>query len=341
MTAPSTSPTKPKSRPKHNCPNCRQLWQAQVRLDPSIIIKLISDNYCTVQELGITTRDIRFLKDQGYNIVTVKRQDGQIAYSHLTANENASLILSGKPAKGCAETHQWVEISDVHIGCKQFDETGFLQCLTRAWNEGYRQVHISGDLLDGVNVYKGQEHNLRYSSIDSQIDYAIELLSQFDFTYIAITGNHEAAICKAGAPNPLTTIQDRMPNFFFLNTYSADLVIGGVVKRMVHIDGGTAYAKSYKAQTYLRNIISGDGTDVWIKDVNYRLRFIQVGHLHHEIIFSDAGIQFTHPLNFQLSNDFTRRKGLVGSQGCILVTTTINHKGKITEYTPKAIKPTR
>jgi hypothetical protein len=69
-------------------------------------------------------------------------------------------------------------------------------------------------------------------------------------------------------------------HFVYLNSMAGDIIIGGVVKRMLHLAGGGAYAKSYPGQVYLRNLFDSRGEDVWVRGNKYRLRFAQFGHLH-------------------------------------------------------------
>ena len=64
-----------------------------------------------------------------------------------------------------------------------------------------------------------------------------------------------------------------------------------------------------------------------------------VTNLYHTMMFYEsAGIVVTHPGNFQFPNDFTIRKGLVGSQGGLLVKCKMQD-GKVLDYNPTFIKP--
>jgi len=149
---------------------------------------------------------------------------------------------------------------------------------------------------------------------------------------------HDFSFEKRGAPNPIRLIEEKVKNFTFLNNYAGDIIIAGVLKRMVHGASGRAYAKSYPGQTYLRDLMDGQGEDAYVHGNKYRVRFVQIGHYHTFMYYESAGVVVTHPGNFQFPNDFTIRKGLVGSQGGMLVSTTVQD-GKVLEYTPTFIKP--
>lgn len=292
---------------------------------------------CTLAELGIKPSDIRKMKDEGYRIWSHNTEEGRLYY--ISSNEQLSHFISKKQKK--AVEHRWLELSDLHVGCKQFDEEGLRHCLQRAVDEGYERAFISGDLTDGNFCYRGQSRNLRYSTSQGQADYLTEILMDYDLEYYAIKGNHDEAFEKAGAPNPGALVEARMyqegGSFTFFDSQAADVIIGGTLKRMVHLSGGGAYAKSYPAQVYIRNLLDSHGENVKIGNTKYRLRFLQCGHFHSDICFETAGIHVTHPGNFQFPNDFTIRKGLVGYQGCRFTQCVITN-GNVTEFSSKFIK---
>jgi hypothetical protein len=294
--------------------------------------------HLTLQELGITLTDIREMRDKGYHI-HAQQQPGRGRVYYIGNPEEAPYVYhSGKNNK----EHKWVELSDTHAGCKQFDSKGLRECLQRAVDDGYEDVHISGDLHDGYRVYKGQEHNLKYFTSDDQAQCLAEVLIDYPLNYYAIMGNHDESFEKHGSPNPVARLEEIMHRaggaFVYLNCMAGDIIIGGVVKRMVHLDGGGAYAKSYPGQVYLRNLFDSRGEDVWVRGNKYRLRFGQFGHFHSNITYESNGMWCTHPGNFQFPSSFTIRRGLVGDQGCRLTTVKMEN-GVVYDYTSKFIKP--
>lgn len=297
----------------------------------------LSKGYFTLKELGVRLADIRRLTDKGYR-VNSRRVGGATFYSILTANENVSLFLSGATSKPVE--HKWVELSDLHAGSRQFDETGLRDILGRAVKRGYRKVFISGDLTDGYGVYRSHLSNLRLWRMEDQAALLAEILGDYPLEYYAIMGNHDASFLKDGGLSPLNLLQDQLPHFTYLPSMAADVVIGGVVKRMVHLDGGGAYSISYPGQKYVRNVLHATGQDVRIHGKPYRIRFLQLGHLHFLASYESGGIRVTHPGNFQYPNDFTIRKGLVGPQGAIFVTATLKD-GQVLSYSPSEEKPDR
>jgi len=306
------------------------------------VIKQMRGTQLTLKELGITKTDIRAIKDMGHMVVHQASTRGRV-YAIKSVNENNSLFISKASSK--PHTEKWVELSDIHVGSIQFDEQGFRDIMKRALDRGFRNFHISGDLCDGYRVYPGHMNNLRYHKSEDQAEFLTEILLDYPkANFVAITGNHDFSYVKAGGINPISIIEKSMElegrKFVFLNNFAGDLIIRGMLKRMVHLLGGRAYAKSYPIQTYIRNLMDSHGENVYVGGNKYRIRCIQAGHLHFEVAFESAGIRCTHPGNFQFPNDYTIRGGLVGPQGTRF-TTVIIQDSRILEYTSTFVKPRR
>jgi len=296
--------------------------------------------HLTLSELGITLSEIREMKDKGYHVLC-QQQHGKGRVYYIGNPEDAPYVFHSPKQKGSQE-YKWVELSDTHAGCRAFDAKGLAECLQRAMDEGFEDVHISGDLHDGRHVYKGQDTELKYFTADDQAQCLAEVLVNYPLNYIAIMGNHDESFIKHGSPNPVSRLEEIMRNegkhFVYLNSMAGDIIIGGVVKRMVHLCGGGAYAKSYPGQVYLRNLFDSRGEDVWVRGNKYRLRFGQFGHFHSNITYESNGMWCTHPGNFQFPNTLTTRLGLVGDQGMRLTTIKMEN-GVVYDYTSKFIKP--
>lgn len=305
------------------------------------VARRLTKQHSTLKELGVSLDTIRQMRDLGYRIQSQNSSKGRVYYI-TTALENAAVFVSGRSAK--PQVIKWMELSDIHVGSKQFDDKGLRSVLKRAVDEGYKDVHISGDLCDGFKVYPGHMNNLRYWKAEDQAGQLVEILSCYDLNYYACKGNHDQSYEKHGSPNPIALAENLMHSddrhFVYLDSMAGDLVIGGVLKRMVHLDGGRAYAKSYPGQTYIRNLLDSHGEDQYVGKHKYRIRFLQMGHFHTDIMYEAAGIYCTHPGNYQFPNDYTIRRGLVGYQGSRF-TDTIIQDGRVIEYNSKFIKATR
>lgn len=306
-------------------------------MDYSRLRRKLIKGWFTLAQLKCKHADIMVLKQQGSRI-NMRNFDGKRWYSIPTEAENTSMLISGKTKK--AQHVKWLELSDLHAGSLQFDRDGLFQILEKAQEMGIEDVHISGDLCDGWKVYPGHITNLRYFKAEDQADELAEILAEFPFRYIACTGNHDFSFVKQGGQNPVAMVERRVPNFHFLEAFAGDLIICGVVKRMIHGASGRTYAKSYPGQTYIRDLLDSQGEHVYVHGNKYRLRFLQIGHYHSFLTYESAGVWVTHSGNFQFPNEYTTRRGLVGSQGGRIVNAVIQN-GKVLEFWSRFIKPKR
>lgn len=314
-----------------------------MRKEPTIqaVARKLCQGKYALKELGINQSFIRKMKDAGYRILSQESTQGRQYYIQQ-ALQNPYVFLSGRSRN---EQHvQWIELSDIHAGSLQFDEQGLRDTLQQAVDGGYKEAHISGDLCDGYKVYPGHLKNLRYWKAEEQAELLTEILLDYSLSYYAIHGNHDFSYVREGSPNPVSLIEKDMlkegKHFSYLNGMAGDLVIYGTLKRLVHLDGGRVYAKSYPGQTYVRNLLDSHGENAWIAGKDYRLRFLQCGHFHTDVEFESAGIYLTHPGNYQFPNEYTVRRGLVGYQGCRFTSAWIVD-GRIQKYRSTFIKPRR
>lgn len=110
---------------------------------------------------------------------------------------------------------EWVVfISDLHSGSKLFLEENFIKFIKwingKQGNEEHKKIaekvkylFITGDLVDGVNHYPGQENDLKILTSVGQYQKVEELLKliRSDIQIIACPGNHDAV--WVGEPQPI------------------------------------------------------------------------------------------------------------------------------------------
>jgi len=262
----------------------------------------------------------------------IYKGDKVIYYIQTISNNEAAIIISPKSRK--VQEIKCLFISDFHGGCKQFAKRELEETLRRGWEEfGLRHCYIAGDLCDGINVYNGHLNNLKYWKEEDQVAEVCGVLAKYNYDYYAIGGNHDYSWEKRGGPNPVALIAKEIPDFHYLHSFAVDIVIEGVLLRIVHGTGGTAYAKSYPLQKYLGNVFESGEHRVIIDDHNYEMKILLFGHTHQWGIFGIFGTYAFLPGNFQFPNEYTTRRGLVGPQGGWAINFTVVD-GKIKSLTP-------
>lgn len=292
------------------------------------IIKKMGKGQYTLEELNITLEEIIYLKDLGYNIKEqYDPRKGKFVYYIIPGGDFAYIEVSGPLKPGETLKLKLLEISDLHCGCKNFDAKGLDKTLQEAQKRGVQYVHISGDLIDGFGVYRGQENNLKNNRAIEQVETLISILVKYDFWYIASMGNHDQSFCMKGGIDPIKYLEKMMANegkkFTYLDAYEANIIHAGIVFRLIHLQGGAARAASYKVQTYLSRVFESNLNDVYCGNKCYNLRSIQAGHFHTRYSLSMSGITIVMPGNFQHDGDLEKRMGITGKTGGVFRELTI------------------
>ncbi len=96
-------------------------------------------------------------------------------------------------------------ISDIHVGSKMFMKENFLKFLEWINSDKAGKIKyliISGDLVDGIGIYPGQESDLELSDIFDQYALLSDYISKIkrDVTVFMIPGNHD--LVRIAEPQP-------------------------------------------------------------------------------------------------------------------------------------------
>lgn len=311
---------------------------ARKQLSNDQIVKLLKNGQYTLKELGISSLQFIELKDLGYKIVRqFEKSKKDFVYYIIEEGEEPFVFL---PIKENQNELKYAEMADIHMGCQNFNKDELIATLKYLWKKGYRYIFIAGDINDGVDVYKGHDKNLKYSDGESQADLSVSILSQFDFHYIAIKGNHDDIFNQKKGVDIMAYIEEKMvskgKSFTYLKDYSGNIVFGDIIIKLVHLGGmrGTR-SRSYQSQVYLDNTFETALNDVKIFSKNYNVRAVITGHFHTLIRFSYGNVICSSPLTFQHTTDFVKRMGMKSRIGCRLTTirvqdgTLVSHKSSI------------
>lgn len=145
-------------------------------------------------------------------------------------------------------------ISDLHIGSKACYE-GMIEEYLRLANDSTDVLFIAGDIIDGFGVYRGQQFELKYPSVQDQISRTKEILSIYKKPIYFITGNHEESVYKATGIDVGNMLHG--DNLTYLGWHLANTKIGELKVDLWHGRGAGAYALSYKLQKLVEQYLSG------------------------------------------------------------------------------------
>lgn len=229
-------------------------------------------------------------------------------------------------------------VSDTHIGC----DTSRLDLLhnfyKKAKKRGSNIVIHAGDISDGTMIYRGQEHALIDNTQQKQAKRIIEEYPDKLETYY-ITGNHDlknkeidiASVISNGMDiDDMGELKhlDGRKDMHYLGRYLSRMRLPGDIDvDIVHPWGGGAYARSYPAQKYLRNINKKMIPDILI-----------MGHNHSADYLRPQGVHVIMAGSFQDVNDYAVRKGIQLDLGGWLIEYQIIKDGEIWHMKPEFVE---
>jgi len=290
------------------------------------LVEFLKTRQCTRTELfqmGVTDYQINKLAN-----------NYKLAYQYdPTKNDFVYYILE----KGCdpffflpdngEEKLKIAKMADLHIGSTETDEKELINLFSYLWEEGYRIISMSGDLIDGCGVYRGQTENLTYATIDRQVDIAVSILSMFDFLYITNKGNHDASSTKNGGTDAISLVQEKMVNkgkkFVYLKSYCGYIIYKDIAIQLLHMDGGNSMQSDTYGNQQVVNAMNKTSSNRGDTNVNCIDVFgnqipvinLITGHYHTLGKFMYGNMVVESPLTTQHTTDLINRRGIRSKTG--------------------------
>lgn len=191
------------------------------------------------------------------------------------------------------KTFNFLDVSDFHVGNKDFNPDKLHEILQKAVERGVRQVFIAGDIFEAVYDFTQYDFRIMNPKKQKQVEkcfksqlYAIfKILREYDLSYHAINGNHEYGYEQLGIMNPLKQLEEKLRcegiDFNSYDTYIVDFLIAGVVKRVMHLESYyerktvcNAMERLYEFERHGGLFVKVNGGEV------APIRFLECGHVH-------------------------------------------------------------
>lgn len=226
-----------------------------------------------------------------------------------------------------SNTYTFAIVSDTHL-CSIHEKIDELHTFYEICKrEKITEVFHAGDLLCGWGIYKGQENEVSVFGANAQINSVIERYPKIPSirTYF-ITGNHDLSWWNRSGIDVGTVISSSRPDLIYCGQYSADVSISKIKIRLLHPDGGGAYALSYKAQKIAEQIPSGK-----------KPHLLVLGHFHTSHYFFYRNMHIFNAGCFEGQSSFLLRKGINPTIGGWIIKVRIANDPK---HTILSITPT-
>ena len=219
-------------------------------------------------------------------------------------------------------------VSDTHVGSTEERLHDLDTAYKIFQTEGVQKVYHVGDLVAGVNVYRGQENELKVWGMDNQADYFVKQFPKVDgITTFFITGNHDLSFLKESGADIGAVIEAKRDDMVYLDQIEGNVELAkGIKMRLWHGGGGGAYAKSYKMQRLIASLEGGDKPQILLS-----------GHYHIDMYMMDRNIHALQVGCFERATMWLKRTGLSPSCSAWLVDCHI--KGRtINRFQPELLK---
>jgi len=275
------------------------------------------------------------LQERGYDV----EYDDDTRQVKLEPHEHRQLDpLQLSILKG--ETLKFGLISDVHFGSK-------FQCLSlvkTAYEIFAREdcyfVINAGDIVDGINMYKGHTAELFAHGADEQLDYVVENYPRAEFKTYLVAGNHDLSFKKTAGFNICRSIARERDDIVYRGDCAADFVFRERYRfHIIHPDGGVAYARSYKPQKIVEAIINeavAEARNFFSEAAIERIPVATaIGHYHVAGWFPLAGLNAFMLPCLQRQTDYMKRKALSPDVGFYVVTAQLDKKDKVCKLIPE------
>jgi len=203
-------------------------------------------------------------------------------------------------------------VSDTHLGSKYQQLTLLYDAYAEFNKQNVDFVLHAGDLFEGVGVYSGQDIEvfLHDPFGDTHIDYAEKnypVLERGRKTYI-IGGQHDRSFWKHKGRNVIEALCKKRKDLVYRGFYKAEFTIKGLKIGLMHPGGGVAYARSYRMQKIVENMV---GFVASIPSATAPILQI-MGHWHIPChLPSYMGIDVVSLPCFQSQTPYLEQKGLM------------------------------
>jgi len=273
-------------------------------------------------ELGdLEKKTLNEITKAGYSLDDIKefikgiqKQQSHSVKDYSIGKNHAKFILTG----------------DKHLGHIQFDKPLNKLLAKVAKDEKVDFIADTGDIFDGW--YQNRPSSIFEQNaigFDQQMKLAVEEIGQYEVPFIFITGNHSYNTFVRGAgieAGPV--LEDKLKakglEAKYLGNAEGDIHVGNSLLRLLHPDGGSSYAISYKSQKIIESLESGKKPNV-----------LGIGHFHKAEYIFYRNIHTFQTGTLCGQTKFMKGKGLAAHKGFWLIDMYTKDNGQIDYIIPR------
>jgi predicted phosphodiesterase len=211
-------------------------------------------------------------------------------------------------------------VSDTHL-CSNAERLDIVNLAYDTFEKrGIKQVFHAGDNMDGMDVYRGHNNNIKVFGEMAQAKYFIKNYPKKPgITTYTISGNHDlSSYLKTGSDMVSLVVNGfryegrdikGRDDIKYLGHYAHRLILPQqITVELVHPLGSNPYSKSYKQQRRSENMDRNSRPDLQIS-----------GHFHDFNFMWAGGTYFLAMPGFQDATEYFKRLGLPRGMGFVVL----------------------
>ena len=187
-------------------------------------------------------------------------------------------------------------IADTHIWAKECALDELHRFYQHAKDEWVECVLHAGDIVDGCNVYKGQQFEQSEVGYEDQVKKVVDDYPNIWVPTYYVWWNHDQSYLKSSWADITRTISWLRDDLVNLGYYDAVLNINWIKLQLQHGAWGSSYSPDYKLMRYIDTIKAWEEPDIFA-----------LGHYHRAIHSLHRWIHWFMPWAFLKANLLAKR----------------------------------
>lgn len=228
-------------------------------------------------------------------------------------------------------------VSDTHLGSKFQQPTISHTIYKELEKEKIDFALHCGDVVEGKNLYPGQENECFLHGADEMRDYTISNYPKTEaFKTYVIGGSHDMSFKKLAGFNIVRAICEERDDLVYRGEESSSFKMRGLNIEMMHPSGGVSYARSYRPQRIAENMLGEIISIIRVKkDTSILPHCLFLGHYHiANHLPAYMGMEVFSVPGLQAQTPYLKRKGLAPVVGYLIVEIFLNDSGNIIRIIP-------
>ncbi len=278
---------------------------------------IMSEEYKLIKKLKKKGYDLDAISSLANASKKLRRQDSSV---YNISNDHTKMLVFG----------------DTHIGHKQYDPKLMNTAIKVAKSENVDLLVCTGDIADGW--YQNRPAAIFEQDaigFDNQLEKSVKEFSKFgelNKPLVYITGNHEYNTFVRGAGVEFGNVfklrldKEGIENYYLGNAEADIKLETGSKIKLLHPDGGSSYAISYKSQKIIESL---QGAGEKLPDVAF------IGHFHKAEYIYYQGVHTFQTGTLMGQSKFMRGKGIPAHKGFWIVDLYSKKNGKVDKIIPQ------